>query len=101
MSEVTPVPAQRPPGHTLCPKPELACNVFDLDLICVDDRTELATTETVGGAKPPAEVVELDSSSSSETDNSSDLEDNTDSEEKSDPTRTNVRDDRDSPSAGG
>lgn len=86
-----PPPPGRPPGHRVTPDPELACNVMDLDIICVDDGMELATVETADQAKQPPEVVELDGSSSSETDNSSDFEDETDSEEKKEPMRKNVR----------
>lgn len=64
---------------------------MDLDIICVDDGMELATVATADQAKQPPEVVELDGSSSSETDNSSDFEDETDSEEKKEPMRKNVR----------
>lgn len=82
--EVGSEPAARPPGNRSDPEPVVARNLLDLDIICVDDRT-------AGGASRAPEVVELDDSSSSETDNSSDFEDETDGREKMDPKRQNVR----------
>lgn len=64
VSEVTP----GPPADRGSPEPELACNLVDLDIVCVEDEAELITT-----VAQPMEVVDL--GSSSETDNSSDFED--------------------------
>uniref|UniRef100_A0A1A8KUQ7 MAX gene associated a n=1 Tax=Nothobranchius kuhntae TaxID=321403 RepID=A0A1A8KUQ7_NOTKU len=76
----SPIPEELPPP-TLSPSPErpnqnedLAVNLVDLDIICVDDDTEGFVT-----IPRPVEVVNL--VSSSETENSSDTD--TDEEEKS------------------
>ncbi|GLD72778.1 MAX gene-associated protein-like protein [Lates japonicus] len=71
-SEVTSVPPPRPPAE-----PEPARDLVDLDIICVDDDTELVTTEM-----QPTEVVDLVESSSGETENSSDFGDESGSEEE-------------------
>ncbi|XP_062252885.1 MAX dimerization protein MGA a isoform X2 [Platichthys flesus] len=62
-SEVTPLP----PSHPIA-EPELASDLVDLDIICVDNEMGLITTET-------SEVVDLAGSSSGETENSSDFGD--------------------------
>ncbi|XP_026195007.1 MAX dimerization protein MGA a isoform X3 [Anabas testudineus] len=64
--EVTPPP----PGTSdrATPKPEMACNLVDLDIICVDDET--------------MEVENMGASSSSETENSSDFESDADGEQE-------------------
>ncbi|XP_039992476.1 MAX dimerization protein MGA a isoform X3 [Xiphias gladius] len=71
-SEVTPVPPPYPPAE-----PELACDLVDLDIICVDDETGLVTTEMQS-----TEVVDLAVSSSGDTENSSDFADESYSEEE-------------------
>ncbi|XP_056248740.1 MAX dimerization protein MGA a isoform X5 [Seriola aureovittata] len=73
-SEVRPVPPSHPPAE-----PEPACDLVDLDIICVDDYDDagLVTTETRS-----TEVVDLVGSSSGETENSSDFEDELSSEEE-------------------
>ncbi|XP_008275306.1 MAX dimerization protein MGA a isoform X2 [Stegastes partitus] len=80
-SEVTLPP--NPPADGLRPEPELACDLVDLDIICVDDDMGLDTA-----TMQPADVVEL--VSSSETDNSSDCRES-DSEEESQPPKSNQR----------
>lgn len=65
-SEVTPPPP--PPSDRSSPEPELACNLVDLDIICVND--EMTEVMNVGG------------SSSSETENSSDFESDGDREKE-------------------
>lgn len=62
--EVTPPPS----SDKSCPEPELACNLVDLDIICVDDET--------------TEVMNVGRSSSSETENSSDFESDGDREKE-------------------
>ncbi|XP_022621822.1 MAX gene-associated protein [Seriola dumerili] len=73
-SEVKPVPPSHPPAE-----PEPACDLVDLDIICVDDYDDagLVTTETRS-----TEVVDLVGTSSGETENSSDFEDELSSEEE-------------------
>ncbi|XP_041809644.1 MAX dimerization protein MGA a isoform X4 [Chelmon rostratus] len=60
-SEVTPVPPPYLPANRISPKPETDCDLVDLDIICVDDETELVATETAGRVEP-------EESASSETD---------------------------------
>lgn len=79
-SEVTPVPPPCPPTDSFSPEPELACDLVDLDIVCVDEKTGLATTEMVGRAKQSPDAVE--GMPSSETENSSDFGDESDSEEE-------------------
>ncbi|KAL7380110.1 hypothetical protein ABVT39_011908 [Epinephelus coioides] len=80
-SEVTPAPP---------PKPEPACNLLDLDIICVDYEEELDATETGGEVKQPPDVVEV-KDSSSETENSSDFSDESAVEEEKEPTPIRLR----------
>uniref|UniRef100_A0A671TVR1 MAX dimerization protein MGA a n=1 Tax=Sparus aurata TaxID=8175 RepID=A0A671TVR1_SPAAU len=85
-SQVTPEPS---PLHSAADRnrsepeleQELACDLLDLDIICVDDEVGSGTTVTLAEAKRAVDVVVLDGSSSSEeTDNSSDFGDETDGE---------------------
>ncbi|KAK2826846.1 hypothetical protein Q5P01_021060 [Channa striata] len=57
-----------PSANRAAPQQELACNLVDLDIICVDDET--------------MEVVDVGESSSSETENSSDFDSDNDGEKE-------------------
>ncbi|XP_044023006.1 LOW QUALITY PROTEIN: MAX dimerization protein MGA a [Siniperca chuatsi] len=81
-SEVTPLPPPCPPADRVGPETELACNLVDLDIICVDDEAGLVTTETEGVAKRSLDAVELEGSLNIETENSSDFGDETGSGEE-------------------
>ncbi|XP_076605255.1 MAX dimerization protein MGA a isoform X2 [Chaetodon auriga] len=76
-SVVTLVPPPHPPAYSISPQPEMACDLADLDVVCVDDETGLAATETAGRTK---QALDAGESASSETENSSDFEDETDCE---------------------
>ncbi|XP_045918360.1 MAX dimerization protein MGA a isoform X2 [Micropterus dolomieu] len=80
-SGATPGPPPYPPADRFSLEP--ACGLVDLDIICVDDKTGLfTTTETEGGAKRPSDTVDVEASSSSETENSSDFTEETESGEE-------------------
>ncbi|XP_036927400.1 MAX dimerization protein MGA a isoform X7 [Acanthopagrus latus] len=85
-SKVTPEPSPPPSPvdrnrSELEPEQELACDLVDLDIICVDDEAGPGNTVTLAEAKRAVDVVVLDGSSNSEeTDNSSDFGDETDGE---------------------
>ncbi|KAM8737752.1 MAX dimerization protein MGA a isoform 5-T5 [Acanthopagrus schlegelii] len=85
-SKVTPEPSPPPSPvdrnrSELELEQELACDLVDLDIICVDDEAGPGNTVTLAEAKRAVDVVVLDGSSSSEeTDNSSDFGDETDGE---------------------
>ncbi|XP_040916048.1 MAX dimerization protein MGA a isoform X3 [Toxotes jaculatrix] len=80
-SEVTPVPPPNPRAQ-----PELACDLVDVDIICVDHKMGLVTTETQS-----VEVVDPTGSSSGETENSSDFGDELYSEEEKETITANHR----------
>ncbi|KAM3594697.1 uncharacterized protein V6R79_012448 [Siganus canaliculatus] len=82
-SEVIPVPVPRPPAGGIQDQPELATSLVDLDVICVDD------AEVGDWAKASPTVVELDSTSSSDTENSSDFGDDSGDREQKQP-RNNI-----------
>lgn len=71
-SEVSTLPSPRPAADAISPEPELARDLVDLDIICVDDEKPLATMET--------HSVEV--TSSSETENSSDFRESESEDEK-------------------
>ncbi|XP_067335658.1 MAX dimerization protein MGA a isoform X2 [Channa argus] len=72
-SDIT--PSLPPPANRSGPELELACNLVDLDIICVDNET--------------MEVVDVRESSSSETENSSDFD--SDNDEEKEPISMNPR----------
>lgn len=86
-------PPQPPINQTGPPSPELASDLVDLDIICIDEEMELLTRETMGGSsansaklqsdkmqKTVVDVVDLVESSSSETEDSSDVMDESDND---------------------
>ncbi|XP_030574303.1 MAX dimerization protein MGA a isoform X1 [Archocentrus centrarchus] len=75
-SEFSTLPPPRPAPDVISPEPELARDLVDLDIICVDDEKPLATME-----RHSVEVT-----SSSETENSSDFRESESEDEKLPPT---------------
>ncbi|XP_069008865.1 MAX dimerization protein MGA a isoform X1 [Embiotoca jacksoni] len=82
-SEVTPALPPHTPTDSIGAETEVARDLVDLDIVCVDDDMGLDTTETLA-----TEVVEV--TSSSETDNSSDFRES-ESDEEMQPTKNNHR----------
>uniref|UniRef100_UPI0037E7636F MAX dimerization protein MGA a isoform X2 n=1 Tax=Semicossyphus pulcher TaxID=241346 RepID=UPI0037E7636F len=80
-SQVTPASPPDPPVDRIIPEPTR--EQMDLDIVCVDDKTTLVATETMGGTKQPSDTEEPEGAVSSETENSSDLEEDTDGEKES------------------
>lgn len=73
-------PGCRPSSDRTSPGQEMARNLVDLDIICVDDEAEVFTSRTEGRAERVLDVVDLMDSSSGETENSSDFGDESDTE---------------------